>query len=201
MNIICKHCFALKWKEEKRRFCCLNGQIQLAQLKPPPPAIEILLTEEDSESNKPFVSKIIAYNQIFAFISISSTILDKKLANAKKGVYTYKIRGQHYHQHEYGWHKEEFLKIIEEEEIVDQFEEDEDQIANQVATNIIKDFNSNLTAKAKENIQQKEIIEVDNSSKTMSVEFDNLLQRSLGLSGVFDDIAFKSSTNMSISEL
>ncbi|CAG8821485.1 18531_t:CDS:2, partial [Dentiscutata erythropus] len=53
-------------------------QIQLAQLKPPPPAIEILLTEEYTESNKPFVFKIIAYNQIFAFISIG---------------------GQHYHQH------------------------------------------------------------------------------------------------------
>ncbi|CAG8749597.1 10673_t:CDS:2 [Dentiscutata erythropus] len=47
---------------------------------------------------------------------------------------------------EYGWHKEEFLKIIEEE-IVNQFEEDEkDQIANQVVTNIIKNFNLNLIA-------------------------------------------------------
>ncbi|CAG8799514.1 23198_t:CDS:2, partial [Dentiscutata erythropus] len=122
---------------------------------------------------------------------------------------------------EYGWHKgilranvqqkaikqnknediniqEEFLKIIEEEEIVNQFEKDEeDQIANQVATNIIKDFNSNLTAE----IQQKEIIEVDDFSKTMTVEFDNLLQRSSGLSGVFDDIALKSSTSMSINKL
>ncbi|CAG8639426.1 20137_t:CDS:2 [Dentiscutata erythropus] len=63
------------------------------QLKPPPPAIEILLIEEDPKSNKPFVFKIIVYNQIFAFILIGDTILDKKLANAKKGVYTYKIRG------------------------------------------------------------------------------------------------------------
>ncbi|CAG8812576.1 14813_t:CDS:2, partial [Dentiscutata erythropus] len=100
-----------------------------------------------------------------------------------------------------------------------------------IATNIIKDFNSNLTAgitkdqlskfwqqrinnyiqEAKEDIQQensqqkeiqqKEIIEVDDFSKTMSIEFDNLLQRSSGLSGVFDNIAFKSSTSMSISEL
>ncbi|CAG8805047.1 18844_t:CDS:2, partial [Dentiscutata erythropus] len=108
--------------------------------------------------------------------------------------------------------QEEFLKIIKKEEIVDQFEEDEeDQIANQVATNIIKDFNSNLTAEAKEDIQQeksqqkeiqqKEIIEIDDSSKTMSVEFNNLLQRSSGLSGVFDNIALKSSTSMSISKL
>ncbi|CAG8579824.1 825_t:CDS:1, partial [Dentiscutata erythropus] len=108
---------------------------------------------------------------------------------------------------------------------------EEDQIANQVATNIIKDFNSNLTVgitkdqlskfwrqrinnyiqEAKEDIQQKksqqkeiqqkEIIEVDDSSKTMSVEFDNLLQRSSGLSGIFDDIALKFSKSMSISEL
>ncbi|CAG8808898.1 14573_t:CDS:2, partial [Dentiscutata erythropus] len=73
-------------KEEKRGFCCLNRQIQLAQLKPPPPVFEILLTEEDPESNKLFIFKIITYNQIFAFISIGE-------------VYTYKIQRQHYYQH------------------------------------------------------------------------------------------------------
>ncbi|CAG8781034.1 21720_t:CDS:2, partial [Dentiscutata erythropus] len=267
------------------------------QLKPPPPAIKILFTEEDPEFNKLFVFKIIAYNQIFAFTSIGGKEPEPKFAqiyfydsdnfdsqlnkrheiinknkllnkdilnelqfelfnnnpfvqtfryarteekrsntevlyiaihnihgkdmrtyNVPKAdkvaiIYSYKsdeekpnerdiiikrnnntlIRISKFHgaynplQYsilflfgEYGWHKEE---------IVDQFEEnEEDQIANQVATNIIKDFNSNLTA-------------VDNSSKTMSIEFDNLLQRSSDLSGGFDNIALKSSTSMSISEL
>ncbi|CAG8664175.1 7737_t:CDS:2, partial [Ambispora leptoticha] len=74
-------------------------EIQLAQLKQPPPYLELLLTGEDSESNKPFVNKIRAYNQVFAFTSISGATLDKDLANAKQGVYTYKIKGQHYHQY------------------------------------------------------------------------------------------------------
>src|SRR6185295_229004 len=38
-------------------------------------------------------------NQIFSFTSIGGARLDTNLANSRKGVYTYKIQGQHYHQH------------------------------------------------------------------------------------------------------
>ena len=99
MDIICRYCLALRWKEEPEGLCCLKGQIQLAQLNPPPEILELLLTEEDPDTNKPFVDQIRAYNQVFAFTSIGGARLDTNLANARKGVYTYKIQGQHYHQH------------------------------------------------------------------------------------------------------
>src|SRR6185295_3920690 len=99
MNIIYKYCLALKWEGEPEGLCCSKGQIQLAQLKSPPEILELLLTGEDPDTNKPFIDQIRAYNQIFAFTSIGGARLDTNLANAKKGVYTYKIQGQHYHQH------------------------------------------------------------------------------------------------------
>src|SRR6185295_10135489 len=99
MNIICGYCLALRWEGEPEGLCCLKGQIQLAQLNPPPEILELLLTEEDPDTNKPFVDQIRAYNQIFAFTSIGGARLDTNLANVRKEVYTYKIQGQHYHQH------------------------------------------------------------------------------------------------------
>jgi len=99
MNIIYRYCLALRWEGEPEGLCCLKGQIQLAQLNSPPEILELLLTEEDPDTNKPFVDQIRAYNQIFAFTSIGGARLDTNLANARKGVYTYKIQGQHYHQH------------------------------------------------------------------------------------------------------
>src|SRR6185436_7006598 len=99
MDIICKYCLALRWEGEPEGLCCSKGQIQLAQLKSPPEILELLLTGEDPDTNKPFIDQIRAYNQIFAFTSIGGARLDTNLANAKKGVYTYKIQGQHYHQH------------------------------------------------------------------------------------------------------
>ena len=98
MNIICDKCLALKWKRETKGFCCLEGKIQLAPLKPPPDSIFKLLTTKDPITKELYINKIRAYNQVFAFTSIY-TNLDPKYANAKKGVYTYKIQGQHFHRH------------------------------------------------------------------------------------------------------
>jgi len=67
MNIICKHCYVLKWRNETKGFCCLNRQIQLASLTPVPEILYKLLITEDPNTNKSFVNQIKAYNQIFAF--------------------------------------------------------------------------------------------------------------------------------------
>ena len=75
----------------------MNGQVMLAPLPPPPTAIKKLLTEKDSESNVLCVTQIRAYNQLFAFTSIG-TNLDKNLANAREGVYTYRIQGTLYYR-------------------------------------------------------------------------------------------------------
>ncbi|CAG8794664.1 22033_t:CDS:2, partial [Dentiscutata erythropus] len=60
----------------------------------PPPKIYYFLTEKDPISKVPFLDKIRAYNQAFAFISIA-TDLDLDVANEKKGAYCYRIQ---YHQ-------------------------------------------------------------------------------------------------------
>jgi len=64
MNIICKHCHALKWKNESKGFCCLNGQIVLALLSPAPQYLHSLLTTDDPITNEPYVNQIRAYNQV-----------------------------------------------------------------------------------------------------------------------------------------
>ena len=96
INIICRYCFALKWKEESKGFCCVNGQIQLASLAPAPSVLYKFLTDKDPISKEQFVNKIRAYNQVLAFTSVG-TNLDKELANAKEGVYTYRIQRELYY--------------------------------------------------------------------------------------------------------
>ena len=75
----------------------MNGEVILAPLPAPPPAIYKLLTKKDPISKIPFVNKIKAYNQLFAFTSIG-TKLDTDFANEKKGAYSYRIQGDHYHE-------------------------------------------------------------------------------------------------------
>ena len=36
MNIVCKHCGALKWKAENKALCCANGQVQLPPIPDQP---------------------------------------------------------------------------------------------------------------------------------------------------------------------
>uniref|UniRef100_U9UV61 Helitron helicase-like domain-containing protein n=1 Tax=Rhizophagus irregularis (strain DAOM 181602 / DAOM 197198 / MUCL 43194) TaxID=747089 RepID=U9UV61_RHIID len=58
--------------DETKGFCCLDGQ-------------------------KPYIDSIRAYNSIFAFTSLGANI-DEDLANAKEGVYTFRIQGALYHR-------------------------------------------------------------------------------------------------------
>ena len=91
MNII------WKWKGEVKRFYCVNGQVILAPLFPAPPVLHNLFTTKDPNKNEPYVNHIRAYNQVLAFTSLGANI-DQELANAKEGVYTFKIQGSLYHQ-------------------------------------------------------------------------------------------------------
>ena len=90
MNIICEHCHALKWKNESKGFCCSNGQIILAPLSPAPQHLHSLLTTNDPITNEPYINQIRAYNQVLAFTSLGANI-DENLANAKDGIYTFRI--------------------------------------------------------------------------------------------------------------
>ena len=97
MNDVCNHCYALRWKDEPKAFCCINGQIVLASLAPVLDAIYKLLTERDPISNESYVKSIRSYNYMLAFTSIQVDV-NKELANAREGVYTYRIQGGLYHQ-------------------------------------------------------------------------------------------------------
>ena len=56
-----------------------------------------LLTTNDPVLNEPYVNQIRSYNQVLAFTSLRTNI-DNELANAQKGVYTFRIQGELYHQ-------------------------------------------------------------------------------------------------------
>ncbi|CAB4477605.1 unnamed protein product [Rhizophagus irregularis] len=97
MNKICDKCYALKWKYETKGFCCLDGQVILSPLHEAPPMLYNLLTSNDPNTDKPYIDSIRAYNSIFAFTSLGANI-DEDLANAKEGVYTFRIQGALYHR-------------------------------------------------------------------------------------------------------
>ena len=80
----------IKIEEWNKRFCCLNSQIVLAPFSPAPSNLYKLLIAKDSDLNKPYINNIRAYNQVLAFISLRADV-DKNLANAKEGVYTFRI--------------------------------------------------------------------------------------------------------------
>jgi len=97
MNIICSYCYALKWKNETKGFCCMNGQIVLAPLLPAPEILYNFLTTQDPDANEPYVKLIRAYNSLLAFTSLGANI-DEELANEREGVYTFRIQGALYHK-------------------------------------------------------------------------------------------------------
>ena len=94
MDNVCTSCQALKWKHETKGFCCQGGQIRLQLLHSAPQPLLDLLTSTDANAN----TYIRLYNSIFAFTSIQADI-DKDLANADRGVYTYQLHGALYHQY------------------------------------------------------------------------------------------------------
>src|SRR3989440_9330892 len=97
MDQICAHCYALKWKGETKKFCCREGEIVLASLAPAPATLRTLLTNNDPNTNEPFVKKIRAYNSLFAFTSLGTTKVDKELADGRGGAYTFRLHGAMYH--------------------------------------------------------------------------------------------------------
>ncbi|KAL3515051.1 hypothetical protein ACH5RR_021953 [Cinchona calisaya] len=85
---------AKKFQYESTSFCCDNGNIKLAC----PEISEELhdLFTSQSEESIEFQRNIRAYNNIFSFMSFGVK-LNKDLASNKKGVYTFRVQGQIYH--------------------------------------------------------------------------------------------------------
>ena len=105
IEFICPLCGARFWKSEKLStstkscykfsLCCGQGKVVLPPLASPPEMLMHLLTAADKRGRE-FRDKIRAYNSALAFASLGVN-LDKELANARRGVYTFRIQGVVHH--------------------------------------------------------------------------------------------------------
>src|SRR6185369_13058800 len=86
----CNHCNALKLPTESPGMCCSNGKVVLAELDAPM-LLQYLFSSPDDIA-KDFHNKICLYNSAFTFTSVGARF-DHELANAKAGVYTFRVQG------------------------------------------------------------------------------------------------------------
>ena len=101
----CSICDAKFWESEKLStsakactkfsLCCGKGKVALPSLVKLPVLLGYLLTATNSRG-KYFRDHIRAYNSSLAFCSLGANI-DKELANARRGVYTFRIQGVVHH--------------------------------------------------------------------------------------------------------
>ncbi|KAL3643547.1 hypothetical protein CASFOL_014362 [Castilleja foliolosa] len=105
-DCICQYCRAYFWNEERKRqthttttpeytHCCLNGKVELPQLKRPPQLL-LDLTYGKTPRSKHFIQNIRSYNSMFAFTSMGGKI-DNSL-NQGNGPPVFKLQGQNYHR-------------------------------------------------------------------------------------------------------
>lgn len=90
----CVHCGALRFECEPPTFCCGSGKIKLAPIEIPEELYE-LYSSQSAEATE-FRNNIRALNSIFCFTSFGVK-LDKELASARRGVYTFRAQGMAYH--------------------------------------------------------------------------------------------------------
>lgn len=91
--VTCRHCQALKWKDETAAWCCGNGNICLPSLPELPALLSDLLKTRDLRSTY-FLNNIRKYNTAFAMTSIGCNEVKTR------GVFSFsfKICGRLYHR-------------------------------------------------------------------------------------------------------
>ncbi|KAL7106310.1 hypothetical protein ACP275_07G104200 [Erythranthe tilingii] len=90
----CRHCGATRFEYEPPTFCCGNGKIKLAPIEVPDELYDLFTSQ--SEEAIEFRNNIRVFNCIFSFTSFGVK-LDKELASARRGVYTFRAQGMVYH--------------------------------------------------------------------------------------------------------
>lgn len=90
----CIHCGATRFEHEPPTFCCDNGKVKLAHSDVPEKLYELYTSQ--SEESIDFRKNIRSYNSIFSFTSFGVK-LDKELASARRGVFTFRVQGMIYH--------------------------------------------------------------------------------------------------------
>ncbi len=92
MDERCKHCSALRFKDESRN-CCQSGKVKIEDLSQYPDELKDLLTHNHPES-KHFHENIRQYNSAFGFASMGAQIVPPP----GYGPYCFRIHGQVYHR-------------------------------------------------------------------------------------------------------
>lgn len=72
VNVVCRHCKALKFKKEAPGLCCANGQVKLTPLVPPTEPLHSLVSGNGRDS-KHFLTHIQQYNNCFQMTSFGAT--------------------------------------------------------------------------------------------------------------------------------
>ena len=83
---ICPHCRAYRWKQERKGFCCQNGNVSLPKIKEFPQELKELYTDKN------FLNNIRSYNNSLALASIGC---DEKILPGFNP--TFKIQGKVFH--------------------------------------------------------------------------------------------------------
>lgn len=104
---VCKFCGALFWynerakKDDKKRIsnvssmCCLQGKVELPNLRPPPKQLYHLFFNRQSRDSKKFHANIRQYNNMFAFTSMGGKV--DHSVNCGGGPYSFVLSGMNYH--------------------------------------------------------------------------------------------------------
>jgi hypothetical protein len=91
MSVVCEHCLELKFKDESKDVCCLQGKVKLEEILPPPEPLHSLLTGDHPKSKK-FIYNIYLNNNAFQMTSFKS-----KQFVQRGFTPTFKIQRQVYH--------------------------------------------------------------------------------------------------------
>ncbi|CAF4958321.1 unnamed protein product [Pieris macdunnoughi] len=51
MSVVCEHCLALKFKDESKGMCCLQGKVKLEEVLLPPEPLHSVLTDPDTQAS------------------------------------------------------------------------------------------------------------------------------------------------------
>lgn len=71
ISVVCEHRMALKFKDESKGMCCLQGKVKLEEVLLPPEPLHSLLTGDHPKS-KHFMRNIRRYNNAFQMTSFKN---------------------------------------------------------------------------------------------------------------------------------
>jgi len=94
LTVLCQHCNALKFSNERPGICCSNGKVDLnGRLPKVPDILQSLMCGQHPQSAH-YIKHIRKYNSLFQFTSFGANIIHQNGWNP-----TLRVQGQTYHQY------------------------------------------------------------------------------------------------------